>query len=240
MASSLPGAPSLPAKGNAQAWSFPAQTPDINKVSRMGNLRMLKASMVVDPPAVKKFLNDLQRAKYRVEIGHTLRRRWKVFDTAEVKGHFIKKDANKLGFASLGTSKSGKDFDYPVDWANKSMLWVCIPNEDDKPTMYSHVGKPHRFHHSSMAGAAEVIGAGEWIVIKGKLRKISANSGHYRPTLDMLYHSVLHMAGAFQPNTTVFLYDSKADNWFDYPILDFIRSPSGGGRYWVHPQSPVH
>ena len=56
-----------------------------------------------------------------------------------------------------------------------------------------------------------MIGAGEWIVRKGKLWKINANSGHYQPTIDFLYRAVLNLALAFQSDTTVFLYDSVAD-----------------------------
>ncbi len=70
--------------------------------------------------------------------------------------------------------------------------------ENDKPVIYSHVGKPGRFHHSSMVDGGDVIGAGEWIVRKGKLWKISANSGHYQPTIDFLYRAVLQMSSAFK------------------------------------------
>ena len=77
-----------------------------------------------------------------------------------------------------------------------------------------------------MVAGGDVIGAGEWIVRKGKLWKISANSGHYRPTIDFLYRAVLHMSGAFQADTTVFLYDNVDDKWVDYPIRQFISQPN--------------
>jgi hypothetical protein len=99
------------------------------------------------------------------------------------------------------------------------------------------VGKVHGFHHSSMVDGGKVIGAGEWIVRKGKLWKISANSGHYQPTIDFLYRAVLNMAPAFQSDTTVFLYDSVADKWIDYPVQQFISAPSAGSRYWTHPRA---
>jgi hypothetical protein len=82
-----------------------------------------------------------------------------------------------------------------------------------------------------------VIGAGEWIVRKGKLWKISASSGHYQPTIDFLYRAVLNLAPAFQSDTTVFLYDSVADQWIDYLVQQFIQAPSAGSRYWTHPRA---
>jgi hypothetical protein len=69
----------------------------------------------------------------------------------------------------------------------------------------------YRFHHTSLVDGGKVIGVGEWIVRKGKLWKINANSGHYQPTIDFLYRAVLNLALAFQSDTTVFLYDSVAD-----------------------------
>jgi len=57
-----------------------------------------------------------------------------------------------------------------------SVLHGCAPDpETDKPVFYSHVGKVHKFHHSTMVDGGTVIGAGEWIVREGKLWKVSAN-----------------------------------------------------------------
>ena len=69
---------------------------------------------------------------------------------------------------------------------------------------------------------------------QGKLWKISANSGHYRNRIDAFYRAVLHMSGAFNDDTTVFLYDSEDDVWVDYPIAKFINAPTGGNRYRTH------
>ena len=88
-----------------------------------------------------------------------------------------------------------------------------------------------------MVDGGKVIGAGEWIVRKGKLWKISANSGHYQPTMDFFYRAVLSMSTAFQGDTTVFLYDSVDDKWVDYPIRLFISAPTAGNRYWTHPRA---
>jgi hypothetical protein len=220
---------------------FPKHTPDPGKSSALGNARLTKPvpQSMQGQIGVKIFTTDHEREKYRVEVAHTLRRRGKILESEKLKSHFAKKGTHDVGAANLGHSpKTGKVFPYPEEWLQKALIWVCIPNAQDKPTIYSHVGKPFRFHHSSLAGDGEVIGAGEWIVKKGKLLKISGNSGHYRPSIDMLYHSVLHLNGALQSNTTVFLYDSQSDQWIDYPVLDFIKKPTASGRYWVHPQAP--
>ena len=167
-----------------------------------------------------------------------MKRRGMVFDTQEIKQHFANKKPGSVGSADLGADKKGKTFPTPAEWNDAALLWVCAPDpEDDKPVFYSHVGKPHRFHHSSMVDGGDVIGAGEWIVKKGKLWKISANSGHYQPTIDFFYRSVLHMFTAFDGDTTVFLYDSVDDKWVDYPIRLFISAPTANNRYWTHPRA---
>jgi hypothetical protein len=191
-----------------------------------------------------KYIHDTneRRRKYQVEIAVRMRRRGQVFDTESIKKHFSSKyevtKKREIGFATLGVSRTGRRFDYPQEWIDKALIWVCAADpESDRPAFYSHVGKIHRFHHSSFLAGGDVIGAGEWIVEQGKLKKISANSGHYRPTIDFLYRSVLHMAGAFQPDTAVFLYDKDGDQWVEYPVRDFIRAPTNGGKYWPHPRA---
>ena len=48
---------------------------------------------------------------------------------------------------------------------------------------------------------------------------------------------MLHLSGAFQADTTVFLYDNVDDQWIDYPIQQFISQPTRGGRYQTHPDA---
>ena len=77
------------------------------------------------------------------------------------------------------------------EWGYQSLIWVCVKEQGRKePVFYSHCGRVHRFHHSSHAGG-DVLGAGEWIVEKGRLLRISANSGHYRPPVDYFRRAVL-------------------------------------------------
>jgi hypothetical protein len=122
------------------------------------------------------------------------------------------------------------------EWHSKSLIWVCTSAENGKDAaFYSHVGKLDTFHHSSFLAGGDVISAGEWIVEKGKLRKISANSGHYRPTLDSLHRAVLLMNGAWQDDTVVLLWSPKNDRWEEVPVQRFKTDPSGGGQWKSHP-----
>jgi hypothetical protein len=219
------------------------QQPNINNASPTGQARILGAKggrYDGEDQRNVKYINDLKtrREKYQVEIGATMLRRKMVFDTKEIKQHFVQKNKGDVGSATLGTNKAGVAFSTPQDWNDEALLWVCAPDPGtDKPVVYSHVGKPDRFHHSSMVNGGDVIGAGEWIVRKGKLWKISANSGHYQPTIDFLYRAILQMSSAFQGDTTVFLYDSVDDKWVDYPVRLFVSAPTAGNRYWTHPRA---
>ncbi|HEU4631064.1 MAG TPA: hypothetical protein VFS08_15035 [Gemmatimonadaceae bacterium] len=199
-----------------------------------------------------KYLHALhERARYRVTLGAQVRRRDDEgpFDTEAVFSHFRKNrrenpGSGKAGLAHAdpGRAKKGAAAGQPLtlgrDWVYGSLIWVCTTEPgSDAPVFYSHVCKVHRFHHSTFAAGGGVIGAGEWIVTKGKLLKISGNSGHYKPTMSHLHNAVLHMAAAFHADTTVLLYDTQADAWVDVPVGEFVRSPAGGGRYWVHPDA---
>jgi len=235
--SAMPGMPA-----STRPRDFDRQ-PNINNASPTGQARILGAKQGrYDGEDTRnvKYINDLKtrRQKYQVEIGATMLRRTMVFDTQEIKQHFVQKKKDSVGSASLGADRSGKAFPTPTEWTEAGLIWVCAPDpESDRPVIYSHVGKPDRFHHSSMVGGGEVIGAGEWIVRKGKLWKISANSGHYQPTIDFLYRAVLQMSSAFNGDTTVFLYDSIDDKWVDYPIRLFISAPTADNRFWTHPRA---
>jgi hypothetical protein len=177
---------------------------------------------------------DAQRQPFVVKIESTMTRLdGQVLDTGTIKSLLPPQGAAKLGAAN------GVEFPVPDDWRDEGVMWVCMcPPGSDDVTFYSSVCQLKQVHHSSF-GTDGVICAGEWIVRKGKLKKISANSGHYRPTLDALYRAVLHLSCARQPDSTIFLYDTKLKVWADVNWGDFIAKPSGGGRYSTHPDSPV-
>lgn len=189
-----------------------------------------------------KYVSDeeLRRSKYLVTMQWRLRRRGKLLDTHEIKNHFLYKDKkvpSDLGMALLGKDRSNRRFALPQDWMYDSCIWVCVPVGNDGADFYCHVGKKERFHHSSFMAGGGVICAGEWIVRQGKLLKISANSGHYRPPISALHRAVLFMTAALQVTTTVFLYDTVDDRWVDHPVSAFLANPSNGGRYRTHPEA---
>ena len=45
------------------------------------------------------------------------------------------------------------------------------------------------------------------------------------------------MTSAFNGDTQVTMYDLVADSWVHRPVMQFIRSPSGNGRYKTHPEA---
>jgi hypothetical protein len=175
-----------------------------------------------------------EREALVVEIEATMTRKGgQILDTGDLKGQLPPQGAAKLG------AVNGVEFPVPDDWRDEAIMWVCIcPPGTDDVTFYSSVCQLKQVHHSSF-GTEGVICAGEWIVRKGKLKKISANSGHYRPTIDALYRAVLHLACARQSDSTIFLYDTKLKTWADVNWGDFISKPTGGGRYTTHPDSPM-
>jgi hypothetical protein len=177
--------------------------------------------------------NALQLQSLEVQIESTMTRvGGQIFDTGDIKRLLPPQGAAKLG------SADGVEFPVPDHWRDLAIMWVCrCPPGGDSATFYSSVCQLTQVHHSSFGDG--VIAAGEWIVRKGKLWKMSANSGHYRPTIDALYRAVLHLACARQADSTLFLYDTKLKTWADVNWGDFIAKPTGGGRYTTHPDSPV-
>jgi hypothetical protein len=119
------------------------------------------------------------------------------------------------------------------------MMWVALRDAEDPTTVrvFSGVCVVDMVHHSTLAGHKSVVGAGEWVVEDGKLKRISANSGHFRPTMDRLVQSVRAMTEAHQPDTTVFLWNTKTGAWQNVPVQDFLATPSQGGAMKVHPEA---
>ena len=162
------------------------------------------------------------------------------FDTASIKAKFNKSDPTSLGSCKLWRDPSEMILfrELIQEWSQKSLIWVCA-NEPGRlgAMFYSHVGLIGKFHHSSFKEGEDVIGAGEWIVEKGKLKRISANSGHYLPKLDEFHRSVLYMAAAWQQDTEVLLWNKKDQKWEYVSVQSFKVSPGGGGKYATHPLS---
>jgi hypothetical protein len=178
--------------------------------------------------------------KYKVFLaGHMTRGAPpELFDTPGAKQQAVQRYGDgQIGNATLEQEASQNAL--AEEWAKKALIWVCVPidaNDVKQSVFYSHVCRPGAFHHSSLAIGREVYGAGEWIVEGGKLKKISANSGHYQPSLSSLHQSVLAMAPAWQPDTTVFLWNKTTKLWEDVPVNSFAKD-AGGGKYKSHPRA---
>ena len=235
----LPDPKTVPLKGLADRSHWDEQTRGVNYIADKQKLR----------------------SKYEVKIGYVLTRRLETFDTRQIKATFAHrrgtdtaflspedkvkpfspKQRSKLGAAFLGRTAEESNTTWKLlgrEWGIQSLIWVCsLPKGRTLPAFYSHVGKLHRFHHSSFLEGGDVIGAGEWIVEKGQLRKISANSGHYQPTVDMLHRSVLYMAAAWRTDTVVLLWNTIEDGWEEVPVVVFKDNPTGGGKWKAHPNN---
>lgn len=218
-----------------------AQAPQLHRVPvGDGRERLMGA---IDPVAARAdALAHLQpfadRRPYEMSIGKVISRPdGTPLDTARTKlRYFEMLAADQMAVPNGFGGRAG-------DWSLRSMIWVCAPDPvSHDARFYTSVCLNRRVHHSSLVEAGgSVIGAGEWIVEDGHLVAISAASGHFRPTIDMLYRAVLHLALAFNDRTTVLLFDTQARQWVDLPVSKFIQAPTQGGRLAVHdaPAAPV-
>ena len=213
-----------------------------------------RLTVKVDDRDTVRMLDDpTERArKYRVTIGHKLLRRGQDFDTREIKQHFKGKESrsqarqygntqggksSRLGMFHLGSDhqQAAAFIDIARYWSDHSLIWVCA-DAGRGPEFFSHVGKQNRFHHSTFFARGDLVGAGEWIVEKGVLLRISANSGHYQPTLGFLLESVRLMGAGLNGETTVLLWNMKLGKWEDRSAQHFLRDPQAD-TYCAHPAS---
>ncbi|HEY9227739.1 MAG TPA: hypothetical protein VIP11_13875 [Gemmatimonadaceae bacterium] len=200
----------------------------------------LVASKQTDGPSVERVTDARTRRQvYEVTIAAKMRRGGagsapEEFDTESIKKKFLEQD---IGANALGKDEADDErfVDLAEEWMVKSLIWVCaIEKGRLGVTFYSHVGRPYKFHHSSFTSGGALVAAGEWIVENGSLRKISGNSGHYRPTIAELHRAVLCMSPAWQSDTEVMVYNKQANNWEYVPVNLFKVDPSGGGKYAAH------
>ena len=189
-----------------------------------------------------KYVSDpgVRFDKYAVVIHQTITRRGTALDTGEVKNHFVRKGA-QIGIACFGHDANDHQARFTKlanEWGYQGLIWVCVKDgHTGEPVFFSHVGKTNRFHHSSFTGGGDVIAAGEWIIKRGRLLKISANSGHYRPPLDYFHRAVLLMSKAWNNDTTVMLWNVKKDTYEDVPVRVFAKTPSGGNLWKTSPKA---
>src|SRR6185436_16039627 len=91
---------------------------------------------------------------------------------------FERKPFDTLGSTAAYGGRSGR------------AIWVQGPSGRFYSSNESEAGK---FHHSSFLAGREVKAAGDWRIEQGKLKAISAISGHYHPTLEMLRSALVDL-----------------------------------------------
>jgi hypothetical protein len=114
-----------------------------------------------------KALSDDERAETEVKLGTRLTKR-----TREGEKPFTTKD----WFSKF----KGNDFG----------IWVM----DATGRIYSGEHKVALFHHSTFLRGGDVVSAGEWKVIDGKLEHITNKSGHYFPDNEQLRNVLSELA----------------------------------------------
>jgi hypothetical protein len=167
---------------------------------------------------------DRSRYKYLIKVsGGMLTRRGKINDA----GKWI--DTQKMEpFSTTGLNShwSGDG------WA----MWVESRNKD----FYTNRMKLLRLQHTSFLSGDKVMGAGEWQVENGVLKKISGRSGHYQPTLDHLLQAMrdLEIAGVVPvDNVDVVVYSRLSNVRLEMKWRDLKTEPQPNRSYKVDPQA---
>ena len=107
--------------------------------------------------------------------------------------------------------------------------WVQGPSGRFYSSNESECGK---FHHSSFLAGRDVKAAGDWVVEQGKLKTISAMSGHYHPTLDSLRRALLDLQGVSRQLVNwgvVEVYKGKDE--VKIPIRTFLDESAKDSKY---------
>jgi hypothetical protein len=96
--------------------------------------------------------------------------------------------------------------------------------------LFSAAHKPQRFHHSSFLSGAKVRCAGMIKVVNGKVRLLSNDSGHYRPTANQLRQLAEALERYWAPDGVVKYWAGagwKVEEWWKFT-----------GRGWSHRADP--
>ncbi|XP_057804062.1 IQ domain-containing protein IQM3-like isoform X2 [Salvia miltiorrhiza] len=89
---------------------------------------------------------------------------------------------------------------------NSGSKWIFVMSVSNK--LYAGEKKKGMFHHSSFLAGGATLAAGRLVAERGKLKSVSAYSGHYRPTDESLGIFL-----TFLQNSGVKLGDVKAGNF---------------------------
>jgi hypothetical protein len=184
-------------------------------------------------------------ARFGVPIAARLTRRGALLDTGEIRRAYDAKCKRRffgprhkweIAKPGLGVGRNNQALYAPsLAWYDDTLIWVAVAGVGTaEPSFYTNIPKMDRFHHSSFTWGGDLIGAGEWIVRKGELVAVSANSGHYRPPTSALQASMRALRPAITRNTVVMLYDRQAEQYAEVPAMDFLIHGTHQGRYKAH------
>ena len=124
-----------------------------------------------------RYLDMERRQKYVIEPGTDGLFYSREATESTVKFERVPFDTSKSTAAVRGSGKG-------------QAIWVQGPSGRFYSSNESECGK---FHHSSFLAGRDVKSAGDWVIQEGRLKAISAMSGHYHPTLDSLRKALLDL-----------------------------------------------
>jgi hypothetical protein len=127
---------------------------------------------------------------------------------AEREHHRVYVDDNGL----MRSAKDDSLFDTrgsSTHWGGTSgdkAIFVMDEHGNIYASKYQAVGD---FHHSTLANGGPVASAGEIKVTNGKVDFLTSQSGHYRPTADVMHQAVDEFGRHNVPNVPVFDWDGS-------------------------------
>jgi len=150
--------------------------------------------VVFNPTAVLSFLSGFSASDQKQLVTYLdLMNRQRYIIEPRGDGRLYCREPNKSKPNESANGSSSPFFDLePYDTSTSKVayqgrtqvaIWVQAPSGRFYSGTESETGK---FHHSSFLAGREVKAAGDWKVIGGQLKTISALSGHYRPPLEAL------------------------------------------------------
>lgn len=159
---------------NFARWLRQQKTADSEAViSLLESWKKVNPAQLEKQPNMVNYLDMAARQQYVIEMG--------------VDGLLYCRVGDPVGFkfkqALFDTAMSTAAF----GGRQKKAIWVQGPSGRFYSSTKSTCGK---FHHSSFLAGRDVKAAGDWEVDNGKLKTISATSGHYRPPLEALWGAV--------------------------------------------------
>lgn len=163
----------------------------------------ISPSMVVAFIKGVKYLDAVSRKSYALELGSPIKRNGKVFDTTEMK-----------------TVYSGKG----------TAIWVA---GGSPTTFYAGNHIKGQFHHSSFLAGGAVVCGGEIVAHNGKIRLLSAKTGHYKAQMADLVKAInLLSAAGIQPGSYRVLVWSMGRPVTPCPLASEVLTKSASFESW--------